>query len=216
MTKLRRVLLALAGIILLLALGNLILLDYKFFVQEKNLPEKQVVFVERGSQSVATASADAIGITRQEVEEIVKIATASINIVPAQNTSAIGSQVAGPAREFLISLGSGESTAKDWTDVPGVETYIDNTKYGRIKSAVFEASLYTPTGNQTTYVRLYNVSDKNMVWPSELSIEGGEPKLLISTALGLGSGNKLYRVQMKTQLGARTQLIQARVKITTE
>lgn len=219
MTRLRKVPLILAGIILLLVLGNIIVLDYKFFVQKENLPEKQVVFVERGSQSVATGSSDtsstAVGITREEVEDIVHTATASINVNANTSTTNLVPQSTGQ-REFVITLGSGESTAKEWTDVTGVEAYIDNTKYGRIKSAVFEASLYTPTGNQTAYVRLYNVSDKNMVWPSELSIEGGEPKLLISTPLGLGSGNKLYRVQMKTQLGARTQLIQARVKITTE
>lgn len=216
MTIIQKALLTLVGIIFLLILGNTVVLDYKIFFEKKNLPEKQVVFVERGSQLVATDASSIAGITRKEVEDIVRIATASINTVPVQNTNTEGSQTSLSARELVISFGSGESTANDWTDVPGVEAYIDSTKYGRIKSAVFEASLYTPTGNQTAYVRLYNVTDKNMVWPSELSIEGGEPKLLISSSLGLGSGNKLYRVQMKTQLKARTQLIQARVRITTE
>lgn len=215
MTKTQKALFIFAGTIFVLVLGNTIFLDYKFFFEQRAEREKQVVVVEKQLEPLITPSFSATNITRKEVEDIVRVATASISIGGTTNITNQVSQTSGQ-RELVIALGSGESTANDWSDVPGVEAYIDTTKYNRIKSVVFEASLYTPTGNQTAYVRLYNVTDKNMVWPSELSIEGGEPKLLISPPLGLSSGNKLYRVQMKTQLRARTQLVQARVRITTE
>ena len=80
---------------------------------------------------------------------------------------------------------------------------------------VFEVSLYTPTGNQTAYARLYNVTDKHPVWYSEVSIEGGTPQTKISNNIILDTGNKLYQVQMKTQLQARTNLENARVHIIT-
>lgn len=116
-------------------------------------------------------------------------------------------------KEHYIPFGSGTSMAEEWTDVTGLQTYIDTSKYPNIKTVTFEASLYIPTGNQKAYVRLYNVTDKHPVWFSEMFLEGGQAKLLISDSITLDSGNKLYGVQMKTSLKYRTDLTQSRVRI---
>ena len=118
-------------------------------------------------------------------------------------------------KEFFIPLGSGSSTASDWTDVGGVSANIDNSQYGQIKNVTFEASVYIPTGNETAYIRLYNVTDKHPVWYSDLFLEGGIAKLLVSKPISLDSGNKLYQVQMKTSLQYQAVLSQARIHITT-
>jgi hypothetical protein len=119
-------------------------------------------------------------------------------------------------REYFIPFGSGSSQAGDWEDLIGVEAYLDKSKYGRIKEAVFEISGLIPTGNEQAFVRLYNVSDQRPVWNSEVWWEGGGSKFLISSPVNLDQGKKLYRVQMKTSLKYPANLIQARLKITTE
>lgn len=142
-------------------------------------------------------------------------ATASLKFpapVAQTNVTQVGSQV----KEFFVTLGSGSSRANDWEDTTGLATYIDSTKYGRIKNVAFEATVYIPNGNQGVYVRLFNATDKHPVWFSEVYHEGGAPKLLISQPITLDPGNKLYQVQMKTTLKDLANLNQARVKITTE
>lgn len=119
-------------------------------------------------------------------------------------------------KEYYVSFGSGSSTSDEWTDVGGLQAYVDSGQYGKIKRVIFEASVLIPTGNQRAYVRLFNVTDKHPVWFSEVSHEGGSPSLLLSQPITLDEGNKLYAVQMKTSLKYRADLAQARLHITVE
>lgn len=123
--------------------------------------------------------------------------------------------VSSGVKEFYVSFGSGSNTTDEWADVLGVEASIDSTKYGRIRSLSFEATIHIPTGNEIAYVRLYNVTDDHPVWFSEVSVEGGTAKLVTSPPITLDSGNKRYRVQMKTSLKYQANLTQARLRITT-
>lgn len=116
-------------------------------------------------------------------------------------------------KEVIITLGSGNNRSDDWVEVPGVETYIDNTKYAKIKTVTFESSASIPDGNQTAYIRLFNATDKHPVWFSDVSFEGGGTRYLISKPITLDSGNKLYKVQMKSSLKHLTELYQSRIRI---
>ena len=118
-------------------------------------------------------------------------------------------------KELYVPLGTGINNSTDWTDVKGASAYIDTRLYGKIKTVKFEASLSVPSGNQTVYVRLFNATDKHPVWYSEMTMSGAGPELFTSSGVTLDSGNKLYQVQMKSQLGATTNLLQARVHIIT-
>ncbi len=118
-------------------------------------------------------------------------------------------------KEYYVAFGGGSNATDDWADVGGASAYVDTSTYGRIQSVTFEASVSIPTGNQKAYVRLYNKTDKHPVWFSEVSLEGGTPQLLISSPITLDKGEKLYLVQMKTQLKYPANLTQARVRIRT-
>lgn len=119
------------------------------------------------------------------------------------------------AKEFYIQFGGGLNTSGDWQDVPGLQSYIDSTSYPDIKTVDFEASVHLPTTNETVDVRLFDVTDQHPVWLSDVTYNGdGTPKLLISQPLTLDTGNKLYQVQMKTQLQAPASLDQSRIHIT--
>lgn len=203
----------LLGLILLL-MANLIFLDIQFIGK----PEKPLLKQ---------------GPTPSSVKEQVKIPTGSpgppyvANFCPRSCLEIIGqatksavvqssSGKTGEAKEYFISLGDGSSKSDTWEDLVGVETYIDRSKYKNIKEVVFEAGLNIPNGNQIGYARLFNVSDKHPVWYSEISLEGGTPKLVVSSPINLDEGKKLYRVQLKTSLKFLVILTQARIKITLE
>ena len=116
-------------------------------------------------------------------------------------------------KELFVPFGTGMNTSTDWVDVKGVAASVDSRLYGTTKRIVFEATVSVPAGNQTASVRLYNATDKHPVWYSDLTLSDAGPVLLISSPITLDWGNKLYQVQMKSQLGGVTNLLQARMHI---
>lgn len=194
---------------LIIVIGNLFVIDVALFWNSPKPIEKPLTTTSPPSKQSAKSSINETCSTTCK-EEITK---AVANTQLAKNT--IVSTTTASVKENFIPVGSGSSTANDWEDVPGAQTYIDSTAYTSIKTVTFEASLHTPTANQTAYARLYNVTDKHPVWNSEVRIDGGDPKLLISNPITLDTGSKLYVVQMKTQLQSRTNLENARIHIIT-
>jgi len=193
--------------------SNILYLDYLIFKNKTNIELLQIASqsTDKGSQSVSVCEGkDCLDKIYQTIYE----ATASLklsNQEGAQNTIV---QSSGPTvKEYFVTFGPGSSIANDWTDVTGLQAYVDSTQYGRIKSVVFEANVFIPTGNETAYVRLFNATDKHPVWFSEVSLSGGQPQLLISQPITLDPGNKLYQVQMKTSLKYQANLAQSRLHI---
>lgn len=138
------------------------------------------------------------------------------NACIAQINQVVGKTSANSAKEYYVPLGSGTNSTDTWTDVAGASAYIDTVSYGKIKKATFEATISVPSGSQQVWVRLYNSTDKHPVWYSEVSTDNSGPILLVSPAITLDSGNKLYQVQMKSQLKGFTNLTQSRIHITTQ
>lgn len=149
----------------------------------------------------------------KEIYKAIYDATTSARVISySANSGAVQSQASNP-RQYSISLGSGVNNSTSWTNVPGVQAYIDSENYATIQSVTFQASLYVPTGNQIAYVQLYNVTANHPVWFSTMSISGGQPQLLISNPITLDPGNNLYQVQMMSQLGFTTNLVESSINI---
>lgn len=197
-------------IFLLIIIGNLFIIDVALFSGKPlNIPFRVGVTAPTPKTVPAVKEATSCPIScQQEIQRATK-ASAIAKEPIVQNI------VAPTAKEYYITLGSGSDTSADWSDITGASGYINNSAYGTIKTVTFEVSLYTPTGNQTAYARLYNVTDKHPVWNSDVSIEGGTSQLKISSPIILDNGSKLYQVQMKTQLQSRTNLENARIHILT-
>jgi len=137
--------------------------------------------------------------------------------VPIKQPTTQASQTSAPqVKEYYVPLGSGQSTAADWETVAGVQASVDSNNYPNIKQVVLEATVHMPNATQTVQVRLFDATDGHPVWYSDLSFpgSGNNPQLLISQPIILDSGNKLYTIQMKTQLQAPAVLDQARIHIT--
>lgn len=196
-------------ILLLLILGNLFIIDIALFWNKdaKTTSSISVSSPEKTINLTPTVSPndECSDNCKNEIKKAVDLALLKTPVSKATTTNS--------TKESFITLGSGSSTADSWSDIPGAQSYIDSTAYGTIKTVTFEVSLHTPTGNQTAYARLYNVTDSHPVWNSDVTIEGGTPQLKISSPIKLDTGSKLYQVQMRTQLTSRTNLENARVHI---
>jgi len=143
---------------------------------------------------------------------IIKDATASLSLNKTPQVS--NTQTSSQLKEYFIPIGSGTEKSTTWKDVPGLSIYIDSSKYIKIQNAVFEASVTIPLGNQDVWLRLYNSTDDHPVWFSDLSFPTDTSNYLqVSQNITLDVGNKLYKVQIKTQLGATANVDQARIKI---
>jgi hypothetical protein len=126
-----------------------------------------------------------------------------------------GKTTSSSVKEFYIPLGTGTNTSDVWTDVSGASAYIDSSSYGKIKKVTFEANLYQPSGSQRIWIRLNNATEGRTIMGSELSTDNSGPVTLTSPGLTLDAGNKLYQVQIKTQLKGLTNLTQSRIHIVT-
>jgi hypothetical protein len=200
-----------------LILINLVYIDMVLFLdKETDITKKLNSLNPSPSPSSQSLSKKELDICPQSCIAQIQEATASLKLSSSPSITPTQISVSSGARgEFFIPFGSGSGFSGDWEDIEGLQVYIDSTNYKGIQKVTFEASVRIPTGNQTAYVRLYNKTDKHPVWFSEVSITGGTPQLLISDSITLDGGNKLYQVQMKTQLKFLTILDQARIHIIT-
>ncbi len=137
--------------------------------------------------------------------------------VPAPiRTATIPTPYIAQVREYFVPLGTGTATNDDWVDVPGAQAMIDSSQYTSIKSVTFEAAVHVPDHNQAVWIRLYNDSDRYIIGGSELYFpDGNVASLLTSGTISLGAGNKLYKVQIKTQLKFPAHVTSSRIRITT-
>jgi|SRR3989344_880196 len=202
-------------ILIILMLGNLAYLDFLAYknsetiVVQKPITSQPPNEIQNNIQAINQMCPTAC------IAQIYEATVSSKKIPEGPTAAKATTGTSSQTKEFFVPFGSGSNATDDWEDVPGLKAYIDSTKYSSIKNVVFEASVRIPTGNEKAYVRLFNETDKHPVWFSDVSLEGGEAKLLVSSPIILDSGNKLYKVQMKTSLKFTAILDQARIHITT-
>lgn len=116
-------------------------------------------------------------------------------------------------KEYYIPLGSGSVSQSNWTDLVSTETVINPSVYGNFREAYFLASLKNPTQNGQAEVRIYNVTDNNVVYGSHMVMSGITEQTLTSQSFALPRTSKLYRLQLKSTLSYPVSLENARLKI---
>lgn len=205
-------------IFFVLILANLVALN--LWAWKSRSPDKAAMVArESGGSRIENNCGDEC---QQKIYKAIQESTQSAKNTPTNSPSpATPAKTTAPysaVKEVteVFALGSGSSNAGDWTDVSGMQVFIDSTKYKKIKQAVFEATIRIPTGNEVAYARLFNVTDNDPAWNSEISVEGGTAQLVNSGSIFLGIGNKLYQVQMKTSLKHTAFIDSARVRLTAE
>jgi hypothetical protein len=217
-------------IVAFLILSNLVILDYVVVTSNTHKateisPASLEVTPQRINDSIPVASVSA-GQPIFSAESFIEATTALTARIEALEKKGVtssapviissGTTKATAVKEYYIPLGSGSTNATDWVDLPGVESYVAPGNYGTIKSIYFEAALRIPTGNGTAYARLLNVTDNTSLFETEITYQGTTGNLISSGAFPVPYATKLYRVQLKSSLGAEVVLDSARIKIFTQ
>lgn len=213
-----------SALLFAIILGNLLVLNFLVFRYKSQQSSQLNAFLPLSKDTTSFPTDNTSACKKDcvmEIYEAIHQATASLTLSkPAPKTITMEKSSENSKgtliKEIYVAFGSGTNSSNEWMDVPGLQAYLDSTKYEQIKKVVFEAALLIPTGNERAYARLYNVTDKHPVWFSEISLEGGEPQLLTSQPITLDTGNKLYQVQMKTSLKYNATITQARLRIDVE
>lgn len=116
--------------------------------------------------------------------------------------------------DVYIPLGTGTSSSTSFAFVPGTQAYINSSQYSNASQITFEASVSVPNANQDVYLQLFDVTAGHIVWNSGLlSHSGSTGNLMVSSPIKLDPGNNLYQVQMKTQVGATTNVTQSQIHV---
>ncbi len=134
--------------------------------------------------------------------------TQPVTILPSNSSIQVSA-----VKDYFIPLGSGTNQSSDWMDVPGVQATVDFGQYANVKEIHFEASVYLPNAAEQVWVRLFNKTDQHPVWNSDVSMNDNASGYLVSLPITYDKGVKLYQVQMKTQLQAAANLVQARIHV---
>lgn len=214
---------------------NVLVLDYfTFFTKPKSFRQiitvtnpatgtttttQTVPVIEAGSTSTAPSQAaqpvTAVDMCPNTCMTAIKTATASLTLTQ-QVTNNTTQQVSGGAQEFFVPFGAGSGQSQGtYTTLGSLQAYVNMSQYTGVQTVTFEVSATIPNGNQSISVQLYNATDGYAIPNSQLTMSGGAPQLLISPNITLPSGNKLYQVQVNTQLNSPVTIDQARLHITT-
>lgn len=197
-----------------LLLINIILLDWKIFT------ETNTNKASTGKEIVIPALPPSIPVNeiKEDQDSCPAVCLKTIREATAETKQSVNNNQTpntqtSSSKEVFIPLGTGSTKSTSWLDLPGVEVYIDTSKYKNIKEANFEVTLRIPTANGKAFARLYNVTDSHPVWFSEISAEGQSGILVKSSNISFDSGNKLYRIQLYSTMGFEVFLDNARIKI---
>lgn len=201
---------------------NVVILDIITFVS-KPQPIVQNINLKGGT----TASTETVQGVPQQVAALdacpvtcmtaIKTATASLKLTQnvINNTTTTQPQqtaASSGSNEYFVPFGAATAVSQGtYTTVGGLQAYVNMSEYTNVQSVVFEVSI---TGNGIASVQLYDATDGYAIPNSQVTTPGGTPQLLISSPLNLPAGNKLYQVQINTQLNSAATINSARLHIT--
>jgi len=205
--------------LLFLIFLNLLYLDYMIFLRFNTNPSEKTQVSLQSANDNSFCSQNCVD-KINSVKDLITNVSPTVVLTPIPTSKAvqnISSNTSSNSKDYYVPFGSGSGSPSDWENVAGVTAYVDSTAYTSIKTVLFEVSLHIPTGNETVSVRLYNATDGRVIAGSELDFNGNTNSVLLSSQpINLDYGNKLYTIQMETQLGYQAILDQARVQITTK
>lgn len=204
---------------------NVVVLDYFMFVsrprsivqnislgQETNTASPSSAVTTTNGQTIQTAPAVANACPNTCLTAI-KTATESLKLTQnVTNNTTTTQQITSGGQEYFVPFGGASGASQgSFTTLSALQSYINMSNYTNVSSVVFEVSI---TGSGIAQAQLYNATDGYAIPNSQVSTPGGNPQLLISQPLTLPQGNKLYQVQIQTQLSNPATINSARLHIT--
>ncbi len=207
---------------------NVLVLDYfVFFGKPKQIVQNINLGNSAPSAVAATTTPASNQVTQSTPQYITQtidacpntcltaIKTATASFKPTQNVvsnTSTAQQSSSGSNEYFVPFGSATSTSQGtYTSIGGLQAYVNMSQYKNVQTVVFEVSI---AASGIASVQLYDATDGYVIASSQVSTPGGNPQFLISSPLTLPAGNKLYQVQIQTQLSSPATINSARLHIT--
>ena len=201
--------------LIILIVVNLFIIDLRFFSALSPLTLSDTSTISTPTKTAAnevySCPSSCLSIIKEATQNIPRA-----GIAGTDQYKEIPLKTATNPKEYYIPLGSGTTSKSDWDNITATETIINPTNYGTIKEAYFVVSFRNPTQNGQTEARLLNVTDNYPVWGSHMVMNGPLAQTINSDKIALPSGNKLYRVQLKSTMSYPVNLENAKIRIITE
>ena len=162
---------------------------------------------------VATQT-DKIAVLKEQLDEISGV-IATLAAEPRTIVKTVSRPASSKsAKEYVIYLGSGSTTAREWTEIEGTKTTVNSANYSVIKNVEFQASLKIVGGEARA--RLKNKTTGAIFYDSEVMHNSSVVPWVSRTGLPLHGGNNEYVVELRSTSGELAQLEGARLRITVE
>lgn len=125
-----------------------------------------------------------------------------------QNTN---KQTNPTVKEYVVYLGSGQTSNRDWTDISSAATTVNTSNYGQLKAVDFEAALSIIGGE--AHARLKNQTTGTPFYQTEIFNNTSSADWLTSSQFMLTNGSNSYVVQLKSSSGEMAILNGSRIHL---
>lgn len=156
---------------------------------------------------------DKIAELKEQLDEISE-AVSTLSAEPQVVTKTVTQTVSSSAKEYVVYLGSGSTTSREWVEIEGTKTTINTSNYPTIKNVEFQALISNDNGE--TKARLKNKTTGGIFHNSEVAHGSSTASWISKTGLYLHGGSNEYVVELKSTSGEMAQLDGARLRITTK
>lgn len=125
-----------------------------------------------------------------------------------------GTTTSATKAPLYIPFGSGGSSSdSNWASISNYQISLDPKDYAGYSSMQLEVNMKLPDLVGTAYARLYNSTDATAT-SNELSTTSGNFVWLTSGTFTLPTGNKTYKLQLKSSDSKTIEVQSARIKVT--
>jgi len=178
------------------------------------IPQDKLESTLPTSPELVATESDKIAELKAQLDEISGV-VATLGAEPQTVTKTITQTVSSSsAKEYVIYLGNGNTTSREWVEVEGTKTAINTANYPTIKNIEFQASLNIIGGEARA--RLKNKTTGAIFHDSEVMHNSSTTTWVSRTNLFLHGGNNEYVVELRSTSGEIAQLEGARLRITVE
>lgn len=176
----------------------------------EDLVTKLVTQVNNLKPSSSSSQSSTSNLT--SVESAVTELKARVSVLEKATPAAASSSTA----TTYIPLGSGGTyTNTDWVSLPEYEVSLDPVNFPNYSGMTLEVTFRMDDPSGTASVRLYNVTDSSAT-SSQLDSTTSTATtftLMSSSSFKLATGNKVYRLQVKSSAGKNLIVQTARIKV---
>jgi hypothetical protein len=175
-------------------------------ITQPNVIISPIATVSTNPLAISTLSA-----TLRELRDQIDTLQTKINSLPKSNSSQKTSVEVVGSTEAVLFMGSGSTTNRDWTTLPGTALSVTPLNFGSLREVHFEAGLSIEGG--IAEARLIDVTTGAIYYDSHLQHDRDITLWQTSPPLNIPSQTGMYAVQLRSSSGELAKLDGARLRL---